>query len=34
MTAGADFHDPRYNLHGVGMDVADEDIRPFLDLVL
>jgi predicted metal-dependent phosphoesterase TrpH len=34
MTAGADFHDPRYNLHGVGMDVADEDIKPFLDLVL
>ncbi|HTV72519.1 MAG TPA: PHP domain-containing protein [Candidatus Acidoferrales bacterium] len=34
MTAGADFHDPRYNLHGVGMDVDEADIRPFLDLVL
>jgi predicted metal-dependent phosphoesterase TrpH len=34
MTAGADFHDPRYNVHGVGMEVDEEDIRPFLDLVL
>jgi predicted metal-dependent phosphoesterase TrpH len=34
MTAGADFHDPRYNLHGVGMEVDEADIRPFLDLVV
>jgi hypothetical protein len=34
MTAGADFHDPRYNVRGVGMDVDEEDIRSFLDLVL
>jgi predicted metal-dependent phosphoesterase TrpH len=34
MTAGADFHDPRYNLHGVGMEVDEEDIRPFMELVL
>jgi predicted metal-dependent phosphoesterase TrpH len=33
MTAGSDFHDPRYNPRGVGMDVDDADIRPFLDLV-
>ncbi len=33
MTAGSDFHDPRYNTRGVGMDVEDDDLRPFLDLV-
>jgi predicted metal-dependent phosphoesterase TrpH len=33
MTAGSDFHDARYNARGVGMDVAREDIAPFLDLV-
>jgi predicted metal-dependent phosphoesterase TrpH len=33
MTAGADFHDIRYHAAGVGMDVAPEDIRPFLELV-
>ncbi len=34
MTAGSDFHDPRYNERGVGMDVDRADIAPFLDLVL
>jgi predicted metal-dependent phosphoesterase TrpH len=34
MTAGADFHDPRYNRHGVGMEIDKEDIHPFMDLVL
>jgi predicted metal-dependent phosphoesterase TrpH len=34
MSAGSDFHDPRYNARGVGMDVAADDLRPFLDLVL
>ncbi len=34
MTAGADFHDARYNPHGVGMEVARDDLQPFLDLVL
>jgi predicted metal-dependent phosphoesterase TrpH len=34
MTAGSDFHDPRYNAAGVGIDVDEDDIRPFLDLVL
>jgi len=34
MTAGSDFHDPRWNVRGVGMDVEEDDIRPFLDLVL
>ena len=34
MTAGSDFHDPRYNVRGVGMDVDADDIRPFLDLIL
>ncbi len=34
MTAGSDFHDARYNARGVGMEVAREDITPFLDLVL
>ena len=33
MTAGSDFHDPRWNARGVGMDVDESDIRPFLDLV-
>ena len=33
MTAGSDFHDARYNARGVGMDVAREDISPFLELV-
>jgi len=33
MTAGSDFHDPRYNTRGVGMDVEESDLRPFLDLV-
>ena len=33
MTAGSDFHDARYNARGVGMDVAREDIAPFLELV-
>lgn len=33
MTAGSDFHDIRWNARGVGMDVDDADIRPFLDLV-
>jgi predicted metal-dependent phosphoesterase TrpH len=34
MTAGSDFHDPRWNVRGVGMEVEEDDIRPFLDLVL
>jgi hypothetical protein len=33
MTAGSDFHDERWNVRGVGMDVDEADIRPFLDLV-
>jgi predicted metal-dependent phosphoesterase TrpH len=33
MTAGMDFHDIRYHTAGVGMEVADDDIRPFLELV-
>jgi hypothetical protein len=33
MTGGSDFHDIRYNTRGVGMEVAEEDIRPFLDLL-
>lgn len=33
MSAGADFHDIRYHTRGVGIEVADSDIRPFLDLV-
>jgi predicted metal-dependent phosphoesterase TrpH len=33
MTAGADFHDARYNVRGVGMDVDAADIAGFLDLV-
>lgn len=34
MTAGSDFHDARYNVRGVGMDVERADIAGFLDLVL
>lgn len=30
MTAGADFHDIRYNKRGVGMEVDETDIKPFL----
>lgn len=30
MTGGSDFHDIRYHKRGVGMDVPDEDILPFL----
>jgi predicted metal-dependent phosphoesterase TrpH len=33
MTAGSDFHDERWNARGVGIDVDEADIRPFLDLV-
>lgn len=33
MTAGSDFHDIRYHTSGVGMDVAPEDIHPFLERV-
>jgi hypothetical protein len=33
MTGGSDFHDPRWNARGVGMDIDESDIRPFLDLV-
>jgi len=33
MTAGSDFHDERYNAGGVGMDVDEADLRPFLELV-
>ncbi len=34
MTAGSDFHDIRYHTRGVGVDIDEADIRPFLDLVL
>jgi 3',5'-nucleoside bisphosphate phosphatase len=34
MTAGSDFHDARWNSSVVGVEVAEDDIRPFLDLVL
>jgi hypothetical protein len=34
MSAGSDFHDIRWHARGVGMDVEEADIRPFLDLVL
>lgn len=34
MTAGADFHDPRYSIHGVGMEVDEDDLRPFLEVVM
>ena len=33
MTAGADFHDERWNPRGVGMVVDDADVRPFLSRV-
>lgn len=33
MTGGSDFHDIRYHKRGVGIEVDEEDIRPFLDLV-
>ncbi len=33
MTAGSDFHHARWNSRGVGVDVAEEDIRPFLELI-
>ncbi len=33
MTAGSDFHDERYNKGGVGVEVDERDLRPFLDLV-
>lgn len=33
MTAGSDFHDIRYHTRGVGYEVADEDIHPFLNLL-
>lgn len=33
MTAGSDFHDERWNARGVGMDVDEEDVRPFMELV-
>jgi 3',5'-nucleoside bisphosphate phosphatase len=34
MTGGMDFHDIRYHTRGVGIDVAHDDIAPFLDLVM
>lgn len=33
MTAGSDFHDIRYHKRGVGMEVDEADIAPFLSLV-
>jgi hypothetical protein len=33
MTAGSDFHDERWNARGVGVDVDEADVRPFLELV-
>jgi 3',5'-nucleoside bisphosphate phosphatase len=33
MTAGMDFHDIRYHTAGVGIEVEERDIRPFLELV-
>lgn len=33
MTAGSDFHDIRYHKRGVGMEVDDADIRPFIETV-
>lgn len=33
MTAGSDFHDARWKSSVVGVEVEDDDIRPFLDLV-
>jgi hypothetical protein len=34
MSGGSDFHDIRYHSRGVGVEVADDDIKPFLDRVL
>ncbi len=34
MTGGSDFHDIRWNVTGVGIEVDADDIQPFLDLVL
>lgn len=33
MTGGSDFHDIRYHTRGVGTEVADADIAPFLALL-
>lgn len=33
MTAGSDFHDARWKGRSVGMDVDEDDLRPFLELV-
>jgi len=33
MTAGSDFHDIRYNVDGVGMDVEERDIAAFLERI-
>jgi predicted metal-dependent phosphoesterase TrpH len=33
LTAGSDFHDERWNARSVGMDVDEDDLRPFLELV-
>ncbi len=33
MTAGMDFHDIRYHTQGVGMEVDEADVAPFLELV-
>lgn len=32
MTGGSDFHDIRYHRRGVGIEVEEEDIAPFLEL--
>ncbi len=33
VTGGSDFHDSRYSPDGVGMDVSEAELEPFLDLV-
>lgn len=33
MSAGSDFHDVRWNVGGVGMEVEAGDLRPFLELL-
>ena len=33
MTAGSDFHDIRYHTHGVGVEMEDEDLRAFFQLL-
>jgi predicted metal-dependent phosphoesterase TrpH len=33
MTGGSDFHDIRYHKRGVGIEIDEPDIKPFLDLV-